>query len=270
MKKTISFLCLILSFVSLTIFSANARGNASVEDSLFINEDIRSKLQVQDTDEIVLAYSMGLRYAFTKCTSINEVLTSNEVFGIYYAVKSQDGTWTYRVENDKNFEMVEMQFVNHQALDACLSGEIVSRIAPDAQVYNTYYLSGESGHMGTAIYYITDKGEYVHFFGGKDCVGEFLMPAEAFWELQTILKKAASENEAKLPLAAGGADGDWDLSVYDLKSDAFDLNAESPFKERQEDARNERLLWICISAGVCLAASGVLFTVIRKRKTKTE
>lgn len=274
MKRTGVFLCLIIFIICTIMLPAKADeiirpgDSLNIKEDIIIDEEVSCDYQIQPTDRVVRVYNTDLRSGFTENDTIDEVLASSDVLQIYYVVKAQDGTWTCLMDADADddFDIVEMEFVNYQALDACLSGEIVSRIALNAQVYNTYYLSGETMYEGTAIYYITDKGEYVHYFGGKHCIGEFLMPAKEFWELNKTIKEELSKN----PYGNGGSGSKWDLPVYDLKSDAFDLNAESPFKEMQEDARNERLLWICISAGVCLAAAGVLFTMIRKRKTKTE
>ena len=45
----------------------------------------------------------------------------------------------------------------------CKSSEVITYIASDVEVYNTYYLSAETYRMGSALYYKTNKGDYVYY-----------------------------------------------------------------------------------------------------------
>ena len=268
MKKVSVFLCLMLSLVCLNTLSVKANQIALAGDSVDVGEELRNELQVKSSDNVIRIYNTSILISFAKHDGIDEILAGPDMLETFYAVKSSDDIWTYRREIDNSFVVIETDFVNDQALDACLSGEAVNYISSDVEVYNVFYLSGETCYTGTAIYYITNKGDYVHYFGGQHCTGEFLMPAEVFYELQEAIEEEISKN----PYKNAGSYSNWNLSVYNLKSDAFDLSAESPFKKLKEEAKRQeqRMLWNGVSAGACLVTAGMVFAVIRKRKTKTE
>ena len=264
-------MCLILFVIGIATLSAKAeeivwqRDSLNIREDIIIDEEVGYNYQIQPTDKVIRVYNISISWAFTEeYDSIEAVLAGREVLGIYYIVKSQDGTWTKLVDlgDDNDLDIVEMEFVDYQALDACLSGEIVSRIAPDVQVYNTYYLSGETMYKGTAIYYVTDKGEYVHYFGGIGCIGEYLMPVEVFREVQKAIREVDQN-----PYVVRGS---WDLSAYKIGSDTFNLNAEFP--ELKNDVLTLKIIkdyfWVGIPAGVCLLMVGIMFFVIHRRKKR--
>lgn len=233
------------------------------KDALQLQEDLKKLCKTCPTDAVIQLFQVSLPDAFSTRAGIERILESDNVVGHYVATKISDGTWIYPEKGEDGIIYVERS-ENTAAMNACLSGDVVKNIGSDVKIRNRYYLSAEAFRMGSAIYYETDKGDYVHYFGGQHCIGEFLFPAEIFRELQTAIHEAIAQD----PDAAGDAKSRWDLTAFELNAETFDLNAESPFKEKQEDTGNgKQLLWIGISVGVCLVAAGAVFAVIRKRKS---
>ena len=97
-------------------------------------------------------------------------------------------------------------------------------ISPDVKVENVYYLSGETNHMGTAIYYRTNLGDYVYY--NHYSIGEKLFPIEKFCKYQ----KAISAELANNPNDNGSNDidisGVMDLSEFELKETAVSENVK--------------------------------------------
>lgn len=238
----------------------------SEKDSLHLKKDIKKSFQTSPSDAVIHFYHVSMPSAFLEIKDIEEILESDAMIQDYCATKIPDGTWIVQAKIDGRIKPVEM-LENTHALDACLSGDTVKNIASDVEVYNTYYLSGEASHMGTVIYYETNKGDYVHYFGGKYTPGEFLLPVGVFRELHTAIQEEFSKNPPD-----NNIEKKWDLSAYKLNSDTFDLNAKSPWQKQEEDAQKQKqlLLWIGIPAGACLLVAGTVLAVIRHRKPKTK
>lgn len=78
--------------------------------------------------------------------------------------------------------------------------------------------------MGTAVYYKTNKGDYVYF--NHLSIGEYLFPIEAFCAYQ----RAILDEALQYPDRVGSVSYSqvWDLSPYDFKADTFNLHAEIP------------------------------------------
>ena len=258
MKRFIMLLSLVSVFLLLGAQPVWAKTNTITEDSLNIDESIKNELQLQESDEVILVYNMAIYFAFSQYNTIDEVLNCDEMFGSYYAVKSSDGTYSHKYKMNGSYVSEEAEFLNEEAMRTCLEGSVTKYIASDVVVYNTYYLSGETSHMGTAICYKTNKGDYVYY--DHYSIGECLFPIEAFCAFQkAVLQEAVKHGDKEGVINVKI----WDLSAYDFNSDTFNLNAEYPGQGGEKDGQKDQeiLLWIGISTGLCLAIVGAVFGV---------
>ena len=215
------------------------------EDSLSISEDIKEHFRVyetysdentkperrlvQDFKSIMRYYNVPVRFVFKEYDNIDDILASAYATKKYYVVKQHDGTLQCYNEHlkemksnrqtIKNGETLTLPYLDipEKAFERFNDPDFVKNyISPDVNVENVYYLSGESSHMGTAIYYRTDKGDYVYY--NHYSIGEKLFPIEDFCKYQ----KAISDELAKHSDENGSGDIDisdlMDLSKYELKN----------------------------------------------------
>ncbi len=270
MKKGIVMLCLLLITIAVMPLMVNAEEIMRKEDSTKISEEIKNQLALQKDEEVIRIYNIPLRFAFTEYSNINEVLASNEVLQIYYAVKSTNELLVYKEIYDGGCREYEIYSRNQKAMNAFENDNIIEKISSDIIVYNTYYLSGESSHMGTAIYYVTNKGDYVYYNYYELGEGEYLFPIDAFCKYQ----KAIIDEYAKYPDRDGGISIDqlWDLSPYDINSKSFNPNAKIQLGKGNDvassDNTNKFLLWGGISLGIVLLAAGLVCGGIYLHKKK--
>lgn len=272
------------------------------EDSKIISDDIMLQLNADDNSETLRIYNVAITFAFAEHDNISDVLTSGEMLEVFYAVKDENNEYNYFAKTPNTFEPKKVNRVNSQAMRMCETGEAIPSIADDVIVYNTYYLSGESNQMGTAIYYKTNKGDFVYY--NHYSLGEYLFPIDAFCAYQ---KAVMDEMEANAYLD-GSIDlrAVWDLSPYDFRSASFNLNAEIPKNkgsaqenvgdtstsvdttdtskdnliasgEQQRDETNSTKIadgdknqtWIFVTIGACLLISAIAIGVfIWERKSK--
>lgn len=227
LKKVILFSLMLGMFFNASVGVYAEENLTAAEDSKLISDDVLDMLNVQNSAEVLRIYNVPITFVFSEFEDIDSILMSPEVLGEYYAVKSSDNTYTYLIEEYGAFVPLNVIRTNVQAMQACETGEVTVYIATDVIVYNTYLLSGESSHMGTAIYYKTNKGDYVYF--NHSSIGEYLFPIEAFCAYQRAILDEASQ----YPDRVGNASYSqvWDLSPYDFRSDSFNLNAEIPNSE---------------------------------------
>lgn len=142
---------------------------------------------VQDFKSIMRYYNVPLRGAFTEFDNIDDVLASAYVLKKYYVVEYEDGSVKSYNEHFqemksngytiRNGEQVALPYLTipENARNAFYNSDFVKTyIAPDAQVENVYWLSGESSMMGTAIYYRTSVGDYVYYY--YDAVVKYTLP----------------------------------------------------------------------------------------------
>lgn len=224
LKKIIFFslaLCLLLSIGSYVCATENM---VEAEDSKLINVEIVKMLDAGNAESVLRIYNIPITVAFAAYDDIHSVLSSEEFLGEYYALKTTDNHYTYKIREADDFVPVKINNISQQALEMCQTGEVSRYIASDVVVNNTYYLSGEACRMGSAIYYETNKGDYV-YFNHLD-VGEKLFPIEAFCAYQRAILDEASQYPDRVGSACYSQV--WDLSPYDFRSDSFNPNAEIP------------------------------------------
>ena len=228
------------------------------EDSLTVSEEVKEHFRVyetysdefteperrlvQDFKSIMRYYNVPLRGAFTEFDNIDDVLASAYVLKKYYVVEYEDGSVKSYNEHFqemksnsytiRNGEQVALPYLTipENAWNAFYNSDFVKTyIAPDAQVENVYWLSGESSMMGTAIYYRTSVGDYVYYY--YHTIGETLFPVSDFCAYQQAIK----DENAKYPESGGGINiaDVWDLTDYRLKANISgimgDVNNDGAF-----------------------------------------
>ena len=271
MKKVIILLAVTLLVISCLTLTIYAEDNMKKEDSTTISEEIKKQLALQEDEEVIRIYNIPLRFAFTEYSNISEVLAGNEALQIYYAVKSSNGLFEYKAIYDGECHEFEVYSSNQKALNAFQNDKIIEKVSSDIVIYNTYYLSGETNHMGTAIYYETNKGDYVYYNYYELGEGEYLFPIEEF----CMYQKAISDERKKYADSYGGVviNGVWDLSKYDINASTFNLNVKIPTGNDNNSVTasgntNKYLLWGGISLCIVLLAVGLVFGGIYLRKKK--
>ena len=261
MKKIIAILCAVCAVFLLGVQTVCAQTVSTAKDSVNIDENTKNKLQLQTTDQVVQVYNTAIYFAFSEYDNVDEILASDEILGSYFIIKSANDEFISKSKIEDNYVSREPEFLNTKAMLTCMTGKATKYISSDVIVYNTYYLSGETSHMGTAIYYKTNKGDYVYYNHYK--IGERLFPAEAFYAYQ----KAIINELSQYPDLEGDIDiGEiWDLSAYDFNSDTFDLFAPYPGQK----VESKFPYHIVIPIGVVLLAAVATLGVVLYRKKKT-
>ena len=223
------------------------------EDSLSISDEVKENFRVyemysdeftkperrlvKDFKSIMRYYNVPVRFVFTEYDNIDDILASSYATKKYYVVEQQDGTLQCYNEHlkemksnrqtIKNGETVNLSYLDipEKAFERFNDSDFVKKyISPNVKVENVYYLSGESNHMGTAIYYRTNLGDYVYY--NHYSIGEKLFPIEKFCKYQ----KAISAELANNPNDNGSNDidisGVMDLSEFELKETAVSENVK--------------------------------------------
>lgn len=240
----------------------------TTEDSKTISDDLRAELNVTDSDVVLRVYNVDI-FSLADYQDITSFLMNGYVLEVLYAVKTSDNTYKYLTKREGKFETLAFHWQNDNAVKMCETGAAAAYIAPDVVVYNTYCLSAAAAHKGTAIYYTTNKGDYVYFRHHN--IGERLFPAEAF----RAYLKAIHEELLKLPPdSMGGVDFSrvWDLSPYDFKADTFNLNAKIPVPNQANSGNAKTTGWVIAAVGSCLLIAAIAggFVYWRKRSSVLE
>jgi hypothetical protein len=264
----------ILALILLLFFSLALPVYADVPgelppDSLTIDDATKAKFQLQPGETLFRVYNVAIRPAFIRDDNIADVLEGPETLGSYYASCSADGT--VKVFQEDGTPQENRGFIQETVLDIFQSGEAIAKVAENIVVHNVYYLSGETNFLGSAIYYVTDRGDYVYYTSAKSHVSNCLFPVDAFCQfLEDTVDLAAQWDRYTAGKFLDGRNI-WDLSVFEIDSENFDINASYP--RRTEAFRNavivkNIILWGGIAIGVYLLIVLPARSIIRYRKRK--
>lgn len=271
----IGIIIVMIVFTPLMVFAEEEdMAVMEINDSLKISTEIKQLLNVQDSENVFRIYNLSIRSAFSEIHNIDELLeTEGLILSEYYAVQANDGVIRYKgLIGMDPVELSGEGGINEIAWKAFQDKSIVTKISSDINVYETYYLSGETTYTGSAVYYKTNKGDFVYYNHYAVGSSEYLFPIEDFCEYQKMI----SNEIAKHPDWDGGVDISrlMDLSKYDIHSPDFNLTANMQQIENievnppQSDPPKNIVVWGCILIGVILLLiSGVFsYTYIHKRK----
>ena len=260
MKRSyLTVMCLLLCLM--LILPVRAEETTSPEDSYAISAALREQLGVSETDQVIRMYSMPLLWSFANANNIEGAIALGDVI-VSYIIVSPDGTYTNMVLYEGKYQQNPI-IMRDAVMDTFLAGNIPSLIGDDVVVQNAYYLNGEAGTFGTAIYYRTNKGDFVYF--SHSYAGEFLFPLEEFCEQQKQLYAASINTE--LTLGTNPYAG-WNPSRYNINSEQFDLHGDS--KDNTEGDRNDSSLWLWLSIPVVACAALACVLIIKKRKANPQ
>ncbi|MBE6960672.1 MAG: hypothetical protein E7448_08145 [Ruminococcaceae bacterium] len=260
MKQMLSvMLALLLILLPMTLVCA--QGNDQGQDSADVSDAHRSLLGVPEDATVIRMYNTPVMFVFSELDTIEAVLAGSKMQIIYY-VEMPDGTVKeLTLSEGEAYEMDESAFTP-QAIEAFKDGHVLDLIGEEVTVQNVYYLTGESSRAGTAIYYRTDKGDYVYYNYWE--LGECFFTAETFGKLMDEIVEEKAKNGH---LDGGmGMIGDWDLSAFRIDSPTFNLNAQLPGTETQPENHS---VWIWAGIAVVIVAAAVASGVILWKKRKT-
>ena len=259
MKRMISLL-FALVLVMLPMTMASAEEPTPVEDSTYVSEEIRDLLGAPEDATVTQMYNTQIFLVFGARDTIENVLAWPKM-QVYYHIEMPDGTWMNKVIMDGEAFELEMNIQHPKAMEVYKSGCMLDLLGEDTVAENIYYLSGESSYTGTAIYYRTNKGDYVYCLWTD--IGECFFPAEAFFATMNRIL----EESAKYGHMDGGVDlsNVLDLSAYQLDSPTFFLNPV----EDDSAQLNSNWIWVVVIAVLAVVSLTVGFVVHKKRRAHT-
>lgn len=238
MKKIAASIFTFVFIISMVCFNTNAVVSLDSRDSRVIPSQIQALVDVEDTQLFVKAYSALILDVFVNFDNIDDILSSEKAYPLYYLQQTAEGVNIYAPdyfgEYCKNPSSTKSYYCS-LALQEFQTHEALSSVSPDVVIHNIYYLHGEHAVSGksTAIYYVTNMGEYVFYHDVTN--NGLLFSADAFWEYQNNLFEYFAINQPTDP-SEYIYDGNgiyynnlWDLSAYDYRSPNFNPNA--PFSK---------------------------------------
>lgn len=176
MKKVILFLLIAILLVTVPSCrqSPQSSGNEakpnefSQYSAIQIDDSIKSALGVGDNERVIRVHNVPIVYAFSTYTydTIEAVLESDYVSQTIYAVVKGDEIRTlYSFADDgRVVEMTDSSIaLDSETLSVLLSDGASEQLPKGAKVLDVYYLWGQAMHQGSALYYITNKGDFVYY-----------------------------------------------------------------------------------------------------------
>jgi len=173
MKKVILFLLIAILLVALPScrqspqFPENEEkpNEFSQYSAIQIDDSIKSALGVQDNEQVIRVYNISTERAFAKYGTIEEVLTSDDVLQALYAVMKDYGIKVYTFDDDSNVVEIKygIRFTDDETTSVLLNNTILEQFPQGAKILDVYYLWGAANYAGSALYYRTDKGDFVYY-----------------------------------------------------------------------------------------------------------
>lgn len=176
MKKVILFLLIGILLVTLPScrpstqpFGNEAEPNGgSPYSAIEIDDSVKSALGVGDNERVVRVLNLPIVYAFSNYTydTIEAILESDYVSQAVYVVVQGDkirGIYSF-ADDGRVVEMTDSSIaLDSETLSVLLSDGASEQLPKGAKVLDVYYLWGEAMHQGSALYYITNKGDFVYY-----------------------------------------------------------------------------------------------------------
>lgn len=270
MKKIIIIGLILIMIMSIPMGVFAAEEDTTVleyNDSLKISDEERQQLNVKESENVIRIYNLSIHMAFSEINSIDELFEKELVLSEYYAIHTADNTLNYKGIVGSKVENLSDVIINPKALKALQDSRITTKLSSDIEIYETYYFSGETSYTGSAIYYKTNKGDYVYYnhyaFGNS----EYLFPAKDFCEYQ----KAICNEISKSADLDGGVDISkiWDLSKYDINSEGLGMEENMQFADiaGQTDQTQNIVKWGTIFAVIIIIVtlSGMGFRFYKRK-----
>lgn len=246
--------------------------NDPADDPMHISDDVRIQLKLEETEFVIKEYHLDIISAFSMDLEVESAITSEEDCGPTYLVIS-DGDVKYRCSINPDGSGLTKRDRKYLIIDSCemdaiqeiVEGNAIKKISPDIQIHCVYYMRNLITFEGAAIYYETDKGEFVYY--SESTTGEYLMPLSAFYELADDVANNREEGNYAVigehGTLSNKLSNKW--SMFNVNSETFDPYAEPPGEN------NQIALWISLCVGLFVA--GIVAVVLvyrRKRRTIIE
>lgn len=256
MKKTIVMIFIAVSMLlpfTLTVCAeenisskANSEKIEFTQYSAFdIDDSIQSALKVKRGDTVIRVYNVPVVFAFKDYNNIEEILKSNHIrIPVYVVMRDDELISAYTV--DENMKVTDQELENslftaERATVWNLINHVVEKkLSKGTNILDVYYLWGGTNHQGSALYYKTDKGDFVYYTFG----GQYLFPASDFF---AFMKAVYETMGPDTPPGEPDIESVWDLSKYEVNFTEADM--------RTDVAWWHILLWV--SGGAVLVLGGV-------------
>ena len=173
MKKVILFLLIAILLIALPScrqspqFPENEEkpNEFSQYSAIQIDDSIKSALGVKDNEQVIRVYNISTERAFAKRETIEEVLASDDVLQEFYAVMKDYGIKVYTFDDDSNVVEIkyDISFTDNETTSVLLNNTVLEQFPQGAKIVDVYYLWGANNYAGSALYYRTDKGDFVYY-----------------------------------------------------------------------------------------------------------
>ena len=186
-------------------------------DSVNISDAIKQLLEVRPyMDTVYRCYYVHMWFLFDKVNSIDEACEQELIDGEFYVIKTMDGTIIRkRVVNGKAYTIGGYALCPN-AFQEIQDNKAILQLASDIEIYEIYYLHGEENRTGSAVYYKTNKGDYVYYCDylvydyarERYEAGNFLFTIKEFCEFERTIYDDRREEAKRNPDACGGVGGE--------------------------------------------------------------
>ncbi len=265
MKKSIFYFILVAILVcnamSPIVYGQGNSDSAKPEkiDSLAIEEAVKQQLSAAEDTIILRTYVLNLCGAFLSASNMDQALSRHECQVVYTVLDADGDFQAYRYQNDTLTE-----YNGGEISSACMrqffDDSIILSISDQIIVENKYHIAGGMSRSGAAVYYETNMGDYIYYWGPRGT--DLLLSVKVYRQLQ---KKSFDISYDAAMNGKYGSDVDiWDLTPYQWQSPNFDPHAALTVKnDGTYDFNIVPILIVCICMITCVAG-GLLW--YRKRK----
>ena len=253
MKRVVIALCL-FAFVFACLFPVFADGapadGLSEYGAVSVESEVRKELGLTDGETVFKLYNCPVVFAFGGSAAISEVLKSDIIYQTFYAVPGKDyadGGWKFFTES--NGSLVEIKYTLTDSIGTALAfltdDGPVKEFSGAETVVNKFFFFNPTMYQGTAIYYQTEKGDFVYY--DRSNTGRMLFTAEEFYG---ITADAFSRMGPDTPM--GGTDAGQAVKT----TGAEDIDGEE----------STPTAWIIVAVVVAAVAAAAVILVPRLKK----
>lgn len=199
-----------------------------VEGSLEVDSGIINKLDVAEGERVIKVYNISIVEAFSRCGTIEEMISGWTAFPPDYLVISNDVAVKELVSFDSNGEKLDSYVPNDSealiyvfSAEEIIKNDAIKLVSSKIRISKAYYIYGESiPGDGVAVYYETNAGKYVYYNRRGE---EYIIPLERFKEM---MKEVDSRRGPTTPPGADvSVSALFDLSEFNIKSESFNVKA---------------------------------------------
>jgi len=259
MKRTLALLIALLLLAALPLSATAAEEPAIVNDSTYVNSVIRSQIGISEDTMALRIFQVNM-LSFADSSDVYDVLPVTWRSSAIIAA-SEDGInfkfWNRSVYSPTYFSSAFI--VDNVALRFYLDADVTTYLGEDTVVNSVFFLHSIS--TGTAIYYRTNKGNYVYFH--HEDIKPCLFSAEAFSDYMQFVKTFQEDDRGNINYKTLRFDVCY-LSPYELGSAYFNPNAKHVIPRVSE------FFWPIVSVAslVVIAVIIVIIVMVYRKKVK--